>query len=245
MKIIINIANSNKSVRFVNNKLKKKTKQLKLFEVLNKKSIFEIIKNEDDTISLKAFNNKFVSAQPNGLLECNRDRIDIWEKFTLVTPEGTNTDSEVVLLKTYHNKYIGTCNDDICLEARDSVFGRNNELNIKYIDEREVEKIKKEFRQKVRKDVGEGFRLTGVAIGALLKGTMLILSAMSDLKKCEVCDELVKDPHCEEHLKSKRHLIALSKKISKRELILPKQEQSQQIVVHVNPTINPVFNNNK
>ena len=254
MKIIINIANSNKSVRFINNKLVKKTKQLKLFDVLNKKSVFELIRNDDGSVSIKSFRNKFISAQPNGLLECNRDKIGIWEKFTLITPEGTNTESnEVVLLKTHHNTYVGMCNENKILHSGNTTPTIRNKLNIKYINESEVHNIKKEFRDKVGKDVVNGFKVTGMAIGAVLVGIIKVAEILVEsedkktveiedkkpiIKKCQICGKYLKEPNSAAHLGSLRH----------REALLAKgyPQVNQPVIIHINnnSSINPVFNNN-
>ena len=226
MKIIINIANSNKSVRFINNKLLSKSKQLKLCDTLNKRSIFELIKNNDETISIKTYKNKFISAQPNGTLECNRDKIDIWEKFTLITQEGEETNNENIYLKTYHNTYV--CIEKNKLMCYDTIPLKGNQLNIRYIDDKDVVNIKKEYREKINNDIANGFKVTGMAIGAILVGFVKILGSLAEedeeeeeevvtvtktrtYVKCNICGKHLSNPNSAAHLGSLRHRKGLLK----------------------------------
>jgi hypothetical protein len=227
MKIIVNIVDTNKSVRFINNKLLKKTKQLKLCDTLNKRSIFELIKNPDETISIKTYKNKFLSAQPNGLLHCDRNKIDIWEKFTLITQEGEETNHDVIFLKTHHNTYVGYDGDR--LVCQNIIPREENKLNIRYVDDNDIDNIKKEYTKKIGNDVANGFKITGIAIGSLLIGIVKIASAMLEDDKeeevttittittskrktmiCHVCGKKLHDPFSAAHLGSLRHRNALS-----------------------------------
>ena len=49
----------------------------------------------------KSYHGKFMSAQPNGTIECNRNHLLPWEKFTIVDGENGK-----VGLKSVHGKYV-------------------------------------------------------------------------------------------------------------------------------------------
>ena len=44
---------------------------------------FTVHKAGPDKIYIKSMHNKYASAQRNGSLECNRDKAQLWEEFTI------------------------------------------------------------------------------------------------------------------------------------------------------------------
>lgn len=52
-------------------------------------------------VGLKSAHNKYMSAQPDGTMQCNRDHLRGWEKFTVVDAGGGK-----VGLKSIHGKYL-------------------------------------------------------------------------------------------------------------------------------------------
>ena len=61
-------------------------------------------------IALQGHHKKYISAQPDGRVECNRKNLDIWETVT-IEKEGDRT----VYLKSYHGKYL-SAQPDGCLQ---------------------------------------------------------------------------------------------------------------------------------
>ena len=70
-----------------------------IYQFLDKKPPKHDDKNV--TVGLKSAHNKYLSAQPDGRLECNRDWLRQWEYITI-----QKLDDGKVALKTYHNTYI-------------------------------------------------------------------------------------------------------------------------------------------
>jgi hypothetical protein len=66
----------------------------------------------------KSYHGKYMSAQPNGTMECNRDHLRGWEKFT-VEDAGNGT----VGLKSYHGKYLSAQPDGRLECNRDHLRG--------------------------------------------------------------------------------------------------------------------------
>ena len=43
---------------------------------------------DKNKFTLKSFHGKYLSAQANGNLDCNRDKAQAWEHFTIAQPAG-------------------------------------------------------------------------------------------------------------------------------------------------------------
>jgi hypothetical protein len=68
-------------------------------------------------LSLKSSHNKYVSAQPQGSVECNRDTAGGWEKFT-----AEPLDSGKYALKSCHSRYLSAQPDGSVQWNREKVL---------------------------------------------------------------------------------------------------------------------------
>ena len=67
---------------------------------------------------LKSCHNKYMSAQPNGKLEWNRDRKGPWENFRVL-----NVENGKIALQSVHGKYVSAQPDGSIEVNRDNVAG--------------------------------------------------------------------------------------------------------------------------
>ena len=72
------------------------------------------------SITLKTAHGKYLSAQPNGTLEANRDKAQGWEYFTV---ERNPVDRKAVSFKTAHGKYICAEPSGAVVANRDAAKG--------------------------------------------------------------------------------------------------------------------------
>ena len=73
---------------------------------IGRKEKFEISFTSDGYVALKTWRGKFFSAQPNGQLEANRDRLASWEKFQMFVYGDA-----IVALKSIHGKWLSAQSD--------------------------------------------------------------------------------------------------------------------------------------
>jgi len=62
---------------------------------------WEIVQNEDGTVSLRSFWDLWLAAEPNGEIKADRGKLDDWEKFTM-----THHDDGRVSFRSFHGGYL-------------------------------------------------------------------------------------------------------------------------------------------
>ncbi len=73
---------------------------------------------ENAVFGYKSAHGKYMSAQPDGRMECNRDHLHGWEKFTV-----EKTDGGKIGLKSIHGKYLSAQPDGRLEVNRDHLLG--------------------------------------------------------------------------------------------------------------------------
>ena len=83
---------------------------------INLRQKFEIIFSEHGLVGLKTWKGKYLSAQPNGILEANRDDFNAWEKFEMFIHGD-----EDVAFRSKHGKWLSAQPDGIVEVNRDNL----------------------------------------------------------------------------------------------------------------------------
>ena len=70
-------------------------------EEVDPELVLKVVQIKPDVIALRSRHGKFLSAQPNGTLEFNRDAANIWEFFTI-----SKISDHMISLKSFHGKFV-------------------------------------------------------------------------------------------------------------------------------------------
>lgn len=226
MKIIIKL--DDMYLRNTNNHLLKKCNQLKFFNYLNKKSIFEMERNGDDTVSFKTFNNKYLTLVENNKLICEKkNTIGCLEKFILIPIEGT----EKVIIKSYNGVYLEKEKDIFIRGYNNTPENMCHQFEILSVTDEEILKIKKDNRIRIKNNIKEGFRTTGIILGATIYTAAVVIDAIalskgndinqhyhnkhiSYYRECQICGQYLINPKAPAHIGGKRHQDALKRNIN-------------------------------